>query len=102
MALLGEHLSAGRLDVHEYDERCARVAAARVQSDIVALFTDLPPPHPIPVSSASRPSMGGAGGTALVVGGVAAAMLLAVVAKQVWLVALLVLAGVLWFSRRRG
>ncbi|MBQ6640254.1 MAG: DUF1707 domain-containing protein [Saccharopolyspora sp.] len=46
---LGEHLTAGRLDVGEYDQRCADAAAARFQSDLRALFAHLPnmvsPPH---------------------------------------------------------
>lgn len=44
---LGEHFSAGRIDVHEYDERCASLSAARFHSDLVAVFTDLPDPKPV-------------------------------------------------------
>ncbi len=50
--VLGEHLTAGRLDVGEYDQRCADAVAARFQSDLRALFADLPntvaPPAPPP------------------------------------------------------
>ena len=43
---LGEHLSAGRLDIDEYGERSAKVTVARTTADLSALFTDLPAPHP--------------------------------------------------------
>jgi hypothetical protein len=44
---LGEHLSAGRLDIDEYGDRSARVTAARTRGDLRGLFTDLPEPHPV-------------------------------------------------------
>lgn len=43
---LGEHYSAGRLDIDEYGERSAKVTAARTRNDLNALFSDLPQPHP--------------------------------------------------------
>lgn len=43
---LGEHYTAGRLDIDEYGERTAKVTEARVRADLHALFTDLPEPHP--------------------------------------------------------
>lgn len=43
---LGEHYSAGRLDIDEYGERSAQVTAARTRSDLNAVFSDLPQPHP--------------------------------------------------------
>jgi hypothetical protein len=46
MAALGEHMSTGRLDLVEYDERCARAAAARTRAELETLFADLPLPHP--------------------------------------------------------
>lgn len=55
---LGEHLTAGRLDVGEYDQRCADAVAARFQSDLRALFADLPntvaPPAPAPPVAPQR------------------------------------------------
>ena len=45
---LGEHLSAGRLDVDEYGERSARVTAAKTRGELTEIFTDLPEPHPGP------------------------------------------------------
>jgi hypothetical protein len=46
MSALGEHLSAGRLDVDEYGERSARVTTAKTRDELTAVFTDLPHPHP--------------------------------------------------------
>lgn len=46
MAALDEHLAAGRLGVEEYADRSAIAANAAVTSEIAALFTDLPAPHP--------------------------------------------------------
>lgn len=43
---LGEHMSAGRLDIDEYGDRSAKVAAARTRNDLITLFTDLPAPNP--------------------------------------------------------
>ncbi|NKQ58264.1 DUF1707 domain-containing protein [Amycolatopsis sp. K13G38] len=43
---LGEHLSAGRLDVDEYGERSARVTAAKTRRELTEIFTDLPAPRP--------------------------------------------------------
>ncbi|GAA2664702.1 MULTISPECIES: DUF1707 domain-containing protein [Actinosynnema] len=46
LRVLGEHLSAGRLDVDEYGERTARATAARNRGELLDLFSDLPHPHP--------------------------------------------------------
>ncbi|MGD9987166.1 DUF1707 SHOCT-like domain-containing protein [Pseudonocardia sp.] len=43
---LDAHLEAGRLGVEEYADRSAAAAGATVASEIQALFTDLPAPHP--------------------------------------------------------
>lgn len=47
---LGEHFAAGRLDKDEYDERSARVWAAKTESDLRPVFGDLPA-----LGMASRP-----------------------------------------------
>jgi Domain of unknown function (DUF1707) len=47
---LGEHMRVGRLDIHEYDERAARVAAARTRGELDEVFADLPEPHPVPLT----------------------------------------------------
>lgn len=52
---LGLHMSTGRLDLDEYEERCGRAAAARTRGELEALFTDLPAPHP-DLSSATSPA----------------------------------------------
>lgn len=39
---LTEHLTAGRLDQLEFDDRMGRALAARTQADLDPLFTDLP------------------------------------------------------------
>lgn len=44
--VLGEHFSTGRIDVAEYGERTAQVAAARTRRDLRPLFSDLPEPQP--------------------------------------------------------
>lgn len=46
MQALGEHMSAGRLDIDEFGDRSAKVTAARTRAELSALFTDLPAPHP--------------------------------------------------------
>lgn len=43
---LGEHMSAGRLDIDEYGERSAMVATAKTRGELLALFGDLPEPKP--------------------------------------------------------
>lgn len=43
---LGEHMSSGRLDIEEYGERSAKVAAAKTRGDVLELFGDLPEPRP--------------------------------------------------------
>src|SRR6266545_6431990 len=52
---LGQHLSTGRLELFEYEERCGQAAAARTRSELEVLFTDLPAPHP-DLSSATSPA----------------------------------------------
>lgn len=60
--VLGEHVSTGRLDLDEYADRSAKVAAARTRGDLVELFADLPEPlpkvlvpsTPLPASPAPR------------------------------------------------
>ncbi|KAA9150086.1 DUF1707 domain-containing protein [Amycolatopsis acidicola] len=46
LTALGEHMSAGRLDIDEYGERSAKVTAAKTRGDLAEVFTDLPEPHP--------------------------------------------------------
>ena len=43
---LGEHMTAGRLDIDEYGRRSAEANSARTVTDLQQLFVDLPAPHP--------------------------------------------------------
>jgi uncharacterized protein DUF1707 len=52
---LGVHLSTGRLELSEFEERSGLAAAARTRGELEALFTDLPAPHP-DLSSATAPA----------------------------------------------
>lgn len=65
LTALGDHMSAGRLDIDEYGDRTARVSAAKTRGDLLALFGDLPAPHPkfgvanpAPVPAAPVPATG--------------------------------------------
>jgi len=44
--LLAQHLSAGRLELAEFEERVSAVYAARTAAQLAALFRDLPGPLP--------------------------------------------------------
>ncbi|GAB2981120.1 DUF1707 domain-containing protein [Amycolatopsis acidiphila] len=46
MTALGEHLSAGRVDIDEYGDRTARVSSAKTRRELLAVFDDLPEPRP--------------------------------------------------------
>jgi hypothetical protein len=48
---LGQHMSAGRLTVEEYDERLARAYSAKTYGELSELTADLPGP-----TAASRPA----------------------------------------------
>lgn len=55
MRALDEHFAAGRLGVQEYGDRSATAGAATHRSDLVALFRDLPAPHPALPGPGSSP-----------------------------------------------
>ena len=67
MTALGEHMSAGRLDVDEYGERSARVVAAKTRGELLDVFSDLPDPRPVfgeqpvPQPAATPATAGGPG-----------------------------------------
>jgi fatty acid desaturase len=44
---LAEHLTEGRLDIAEYDQRCALAASAKTRGELAAIFDDLPDPNPM-------------------------------------------------------
>ena len=104
MKLLGEHFAAGRLEIHEYDQRCQQAAQARFGSDIEVLFEDLPEPRPTGPETAPARSYrppAAAGKVVLAVGAVALFVFLVVVARQVGLALLLPLVLVFFYTRRR-
>ncbi len=105
MRLLGEHFSAGRLDVHEYDERCQQVATARFRSELNALFEDLPEPQPNAPSQqtpAARTAMPPAAGKiVLAICATVMVIFLVVVARQLAPILLIPLIAVLWLYWRR-
>ncbi|MGH3615665.1 MAG: DUF1707 domain-containing protein [Pseudonocardia sp.] len=54
---LGEHFAKGRLEMDEYEDRCARAYAARTTVDLDALFDELPNPFaPAPSPTQSYPT----------------------------------------------
>ena len=52
---LRDHMTAGRLDATEFDERLTAALRAKVQSDLDRLFTDLPSPTPRSPSGKAAP-----------------------------------------------
>ena len=46
LSALGEHMTAGRIDIDEYGERSARASVATTAPELAELFDDLPAPHP--------------------------------------------------------
>lgn len=46
LQVLGEHMSAGRIDIEEYGERSAKITTAKTRGELIALFYDLPDPRP--------------------------------------------------------
>jgi hypothetical protein len=59
LQVLGEHMSAGRIDIDEYGERSAKITTAKTRGDLMALFYDLPDPRPqfaTPVAMYPEPS----------------------------------------------
>jgi hypothetical protein len=60
--VLGQHMSAGRLTVEEYDERLARAYAAKTYGELAELTTDLPTspparaPEPVGRDAATAPT----------------------------------------------
>lgn len=106
MRLLGEHFSAGRLDVHEYDERCQQVATARFRSELNALFEDLPEPRPSTPPQQQAPAVRtamppAAGKIVLAICAAIMVIFLVVVARQLAPILLIPLIAILWLSWRR-
>lgn len=103
LRLLGEHMSAGRLEIIEYEDRSSQAAAARFRSELDGLFDDLPAPRPgeqNPQPAGRRAPIGTGGRIALVSVAVAVAALLLITARQFGLVVIM-LGLLLWLSWRR-
>src|SRR3954467_10915436 len=58
---LGEHMSAGRLTVAEYEDRVARAYAARTYGELAELTRDLPSGRTTAPHAAARPGPAAAG-----------------------------------------
>ncbi|WP_406688778.1 DUF1707 domain-containing protein [Saccharopolyspora sp. ID03-671] len=101
MRLLGEHFSAGRLELAEYDERCRQAAGARFGSELDELFDDLPGPRPVELAPATTRPAPSAGAIALTVGAIAAGIALVVVARQIGVLLLIPMLAIIWFTWRR-
>jgi hypothetical protein len=56
ISALGVHLSTGRLELAEFEDRCEKAAAAYTRAEVELLFGDLPSPHP-DLSLATRPTV---------------------------------------------
>lgn len=50
VALLGDHLAEGRLELAEFEERSTRAGAARTRGELTVLTEDLPSAQPVPAS----------------------------------------------------
>jgi uncharacterized protein DUF1707 len=114
-AALQQHLSAGRIDLAEFDERSLRAAQAHTRAELAALFADLPAPHPVLPAASSwqqirRRSTGPLGGPLFGRTGETAARLAPLVALALfflvwhsWLVFLLVpISAAVIYGNRRG
>jgi hypothetical protein len=55
--VLGEHMSAGRLTMDEYDERLARAYAAKTYGELEQLTADLPAVVPTPRHPSAQPAV---------------------------------------------
>jgi hypothetical protein len=106
--VLSEHVRTGRLDIDEYGTRSARVTAARLRSELVPLFEDLPEPRPsvlrarrvAPVPPAPPARRFGIG--AVPIAAIVAVLLFLTVARGIWFVFLLpVVVALVWGARSR-
>lgn len=116
MEALGEHLRAGRLDPHEYDDRVLAVTAARTRADLDPLFVDLPAPHPgpAPVTSLQKaspvtpvdddhgPLFGRAGATLVAASPFVALLLFFLTGYQWWWFLLVPLSGAIVYGGAGG
>ncbi|SMC86103.1 DUF1707 SHOCT-like domain-containing protein [Kibdelosporangium aridum] len=53
---LAEHMTQGRLDVSEYDQRVALANAAKTRAELAEIFEDLPEPNPMRALTTPKPT----------------------------------------------
>lgn len=56
VALLGDHLAEGRIDLAEFEERSTRAGAARTRGELAQLTEDLPSARPAPAPAPAAPT----------------------------------------------
>ncbi|MEV6280147.1 DUF1707 domain-containing protein [Nocardia sp. NPDC051832] len=96
---LVRHLGTGRLDLDEFDRRCARATTATTGPQLAELFTDLPasePDAPPERTAGALPVFLGASGCWLVV----IASVAATSGEVRWLLLVLLLPGILLLVAR--
>ncbi len=102
LQVLGEHMSAGRIDIEEYGERSAKITTAKTRGELMALFYDLPDPRPqfaTPMTMIPEPSMAPARkweGAVVPVVGVAVVILFFVAVKSPFIFLLIPAFALLW------
>ncbi|WP_053737481.1 DUF1707 domain-containing protein [Nocardia sp. NRRL S-836] len=102
LQVLGEHMSAGRIDVNEYGERSAKITTAKTRGELLALFYDLPDPRPqfgVPTPMFDRPSAAPARrweGAVVPVVGIAVVIAFFVVVKNPLIFLLIPAVAILW------
>ncbi|MGW4206657.1 DUF1707 SHOCT-like domain-containing protein [Lentzea sp. NPDC004789] len=110
LEVLGEHMSAGRIDIEEYGERSAKITTAKTRGELMALFYDLPDPRPqfvSPMPMVPQPSRAPARqwqGALVPVAGIAAVILFFTVVRTPLIFALIPLVAIVlgqWNGRRR-
>lgn len=107
LKVLGEHMSAGRIDVEEYGERSAKITTAKTRGDLLALFGDLPDPRPeflvpTPMYPATNAPVAVPKWAGMVVPAVGVAVLAVVFFTKLWVLLLLIPAAALLFSTMQG
>lgn len=101
LSALGEHMSAGRIDIDEYGERSARITAAKTRGELGEIFADLPAPHPryeetpqAAVAPPPEPASAPAPRPAAPVGWSSSQRFVAAIVPLTWIVAIALIAAV--------
>jgi hypothetical protein len=102
LQVLGEHMSAGRIDIEEYGERSAKITTAKTRGELMSLFYDLPDPRPqfaAPMAMFPEPSKAPARtweGAVVPVAGVAVVLLFFFLVKNPLIFLLIPAVAILW------